>query len=220
MVLPVPGIEFLDDSVVPEPSRKYFIWLRYALITEMVLAVFRMCLGDIAGALSDIICILFGIFFMRNDEVIEQIYRYLKNTMIAMCCGGGGFRVLMPFCFLSGLNGVFNLLIFIQFPVLVVYTILTSVLGLVELFCAFCGWQIYKSVSSYQLGGMGGGFGGFGAGARPAGGNAAGGGRVGGGSPGGSGGPGAAPGFGGLNAPPAQQPGFQVFQGQGRRLGD
>ncbi|CAD7923920.1 unnamed protein product [Amoebophrya sp. A120] len=221
MVLPVPGIEFLDDSVIPEPARKFFIALRYALLTEMVLAIFRLCLGDVAGAISDWICILFGIFFMRSDELISNIHRYLRNTMIAMCCGGGGFRVLMPFCFLSGLNGVFNLLIFVQFPILVPYTMLTSILGIVEIFCAYCGWQIYKQVSAYQLGAAG-----FGPRApeRPAG--RIGGGPPGGGAPGAGGGGGAPAGGGGggwgggISGQPQQAPGFQVFQGQGRRLGD
>lgn len=130
MVLPVPGIEFLDDAVIPEPARRFFTWLRYALITEIVFAIFRLCLGtgsthlyayglallaclqiqifavdvrghvdhlfstgDIAGSISDFICILFGVFFMRSDEVIGSMYRYLRNTMIAMCCGGGTILV-------------------------------------------------------------------------------------------------------------------------------
>mmetsp|Transcript_11232 Transcript_11232/g.27467 ORF Transcript_11232/g.27467 Transcript_11232/m.27467 type:complete len:230 (+) Transcript_11232:321-1010(+) len=229
MVLPVPGIEFLDDAVIPEPARRFFTWLRYALITEIVFAIFRLCLGDIAGSISDFICILFGVFFMRSDEVIGSMYRYLRNTMIAMCCGGGGFRVLMPFCFLSGLNGVFNLLIFVQFPILVPYTVVTSLLGIIEIFCAYCGWQIYKNVSAYQMGSAG-----YGprapaertnnrAAAPGAAGGGFGGGMLGGGggqgAQGGSGGGQAGEGlFGATNNAQAQQ--FQVFQGQGRRLGD
>lgn len=58
----------------------------------------------------------------------------------------------MPFCFLSVLNGTFNLLIFVQVPILVPYTIVTSLLGFAEIFGAWVGWQIYKIASAHQLG--------------------------------------------------------------------
>ena len=89
MVLPVPGIEFLDDAVIPEPARQYFIFLRYCVAAEGVFAILRLLMGDIAGALSDVICVLFGVFFLRSDDWFRPIYLRLENTTLSMCCGGG-----------------------------------------------------------------------------------------------------------------------------------
>lgn len=88
-MLPIPGIEFLDDGLIPETARPFYIALRYVLLLEIILALCRLFLGDIAGALSDVIGILFGVFFMRQDPVMRRIYLALENTAISACCNGG-----------------------------------------------------------------------------------------------------------------------------------
>ena len=179
---------------------------------------------------SSAIDVLVSVFLIRRKYAGYDLYSPHYCTLYPMMknpsqspAPPGGFRVLMPFCFLSGLNGVFNLCVFVQFPILVPYTILTTSLGILEVACAVLGYKIYKIVSNTQLGG-GGSWGAGGGGA--AGGGVGGGGLFdGGGGPRGQDGP-----PGGSSAAPrpyitsglsgrSNEP-FQVFQGQGRRLGD
>ena len=59
-------------------------------------------------------------------------------------------------------------MIFIQIPIVCLYTILTTLLGIVECLGAWAGWQIYKIVTEQQFGPGGGLLGGaFGGGAGP-----------------------------------------------------
>ena len=94
---------------------------------------------------------MFGVFLLRDSGPMAQVYEVLRVSPIAGCCGGGGMRVLMPFCFISGINSVFNALIIVQFPILCVYTVVTTLLAVLEGVCAVYAWKVYQAVAESFL---------------------------------------------------------------------
>ena len=90
-------------------------------------------------------------FLLRREGFLGGLYEVLRTSFIASCCNGGGLRVLMPFCIISAMNAVFNMLIIIQFPILCFYTVVTTSLAVLEAISAYYAWQIYQVAAAGLL---------------------------------------------------------------------
>jgi len=199
----MPMRQFSENSL-SDDAKLHMRRIKFSIIMMMAGTAIRIVEADF-NCFVDVCAIIMGIFLLRTDPTFVPCYAVLVDSICRMCCSEGGLRLLVPFSLICAVNGFFNFILFFCLPLsaVVTYGYLLSSTG--ALSAAYYGYQVFKELSPLETEPQGGIFGG-------------------------------PTGFGGLNQPlmggggaqqqprgalaqpPAQQH-FQLFGGEGRRLG-
>jgi len=239
MVVPMPMSQAGGSINQLSPElREKLNTVKYTVLALWVLGVLRTILNPMSG-LSTLILAILGTFLMSEDPQLANCYAMLRDSFLGQCCGSGGLAMLMPFLVFDGVSAVMDfmqVLTFVTFGGMQILlnplVLLTFLVLVAETVGTVCTYQVFKetmpSPSQGQQSGAPPGY-------RPL----SGGGQPTGGAPGqGGGGGGMGSFFGGAGAPSGGGPGrpaggsgpsavqgpappqsFQMFSGQGNRLG-
>lgn len=107
----MPSTPLLSGPLTPE-MQENMAKIRYCTIGIFAAAVGRLCTGDVP--FNDLICGIFGIFLLKDDENVFTCYSCLASSPLGQCAqpGGGGIACLMPFLLVASFNCIFLLLRF------------------------------------------------------------------------------------------------------------
>lgn len=203
----------------PTPEMQEKLWqIRVCVIGIFIAAVGRLATGDVP--LSELMCVLNGVFLLREDQWLVSCYACLANSPLGQCVGpqGGGIACLKPFLFVAAFNCVFLALrLFYGGPFMLVSFCFQSAGAMVA-------WKLNGLIND-AAGGSELGMPGFGQPLaqpltqmrmfnQPGADGVDGGGGGSSGAPGGGGGPSG----GGASGPRNDRGGFVAFQGSGQRL--
>lgn len=219
MVIPMPITQQGSILTLSDELRSKLNIVKYCVFLLWGLGVLQFFLQPIS-AFSTVILAIFGTFLLGEDPQMAKCFNILRDSVLGQCCGSGALAMLLPYMIFSSLNSVLDGMQLLElFTVgglkVLTYPVVDVLFGIwvCELVSAVLSYQVFKATMPEMPDG-GGGMQGVPArgpaGYQP----------LAGGPTMGSGWPGGAP-RGQPTAPsrPAQPQNFQVFSGQGNRLG-
>lgn len=107
MVMPMSPL--MAGGSMPDELLEKLRQAKICIILLLLFAIGRCVTGDPLGAVNDFFAACFGVFLMRDDRHLSRCYKFLLDTPIGICAGGGGgLTCLLPFIFLAVLNALFD----------------------------------------------------------------------------------------------------------------
>lgn len=107
MVIPLHGM-----GAMGPPTAEMLVQLghlKWCVLAQYICVVSRFIADDSYGAINDLFGALFGTFLLKEDPHLSACYRFLRDTPLG-AFSEGGLSCLLPYMFLSALNGMFGAL--------------------------------------------------------------------------------------------------------------
>jgi len=155
MVIPIPSVP-MPDGPLPEECEENVKRLKWSIISMIFFGCGRAACAIALGAVSFdffallnlFISIVMGTFLLKDDAHLKNFYKCLADSICQPCAdsGQGGMQCLMPFLIMTVLNVVLDFIQRMPFFGIMPYGLFLAGSLLAQAAAVYFSWGIYQQI--------------------------------------------------------------------------